>query len=117
MFVTGGWFYSRLPNRKMKQKQIIRQKFRDAVFGRDGHKCVFCDIVTDLDAHHITDRSLMPNGGYIKENGITLCPSHHLDAETFHISGGTEWVEGMHPNDLYRMIGSSHEKAVDIDSR
>jgi hypothetical protein len=98
--------------RRLKRKQLVRAKFRDAVFDRDGHKCKFCDVTEDLDAHHITDRSLIPNGGYVKENGITLCPKHHMDAEQYHITGGAGYIEGMHPNDLYEMIGSSYEKAV-----
>ena len=61
----------------MKSKKLIRQKFRDEVFGRDGYKCVFCGKTNNLDAHHITNRNEMPNGGYVKENGITLCPVHH----------------------------------------
>lgn len=101
----------------MKQKQIVRQNFRGAVFKRDGFKCKFCDVTTDLDAHHITDRTLMPNGGYVKENGITLCPVHHMMAEKFHISGGSEWDENMHPNDLYFKINSSYELAVRISER
>lgn len=96
----------------MKKKQMIRQKFRESVFGRDGYKCVFCDVTKNLDAHHITDRSLMPNGGYVPENGISLCPEHHIQAEQFHISDGNTWIDGMHPNDLYRKIGSSYELAV-----
>ena len=94
------------------QKQKIRAKFRDDVFERDGHKCKFCDRTDDLDAHHIRDRTEMPNGGYVRANGITLCPDHHMMAERFHISGGAEWEPGMHPDDLYALIGSSHEKAV-----
>lgn len=94
----------------MNKKQI-RQVFRDAVFGRDG-KCVFCGKTENLDAHHITDRNEMPNGGYVKENGITLCPEHHLQAEKFHISGGKEWDEGFHPDDLYKKIGSSYFSAL-----
>jgi len=101
----------------MNQKKLIRQKFRDAVFARDGHRCVFCSETKNLDAHHITDRSLMPNGGYVKENGITLCPQHHYDAELFHISDGHKCIVGMHPNDLYAKIGSSHEKAVAASER
>lgn len=96
----------------MKRKKIVRQKFRDDVFGRDGHKCVFCDITENLDAHHITDRSLMPNGGYVKENGISLCEQHHLDAEEFHMTNGSRWIKGMHPDDLYEIIGSSYTLAV-----
>lgn len=94
------------------EKQKVRERFRDGVFARDGHKCVFCDRADDLDAHHITDRSLCPNGGYVKSNGITLCPDHHMLAERFHVSGGAEWEPGMHPSDLYVKIGSSKEKAM-----
>ena len=94
-----------------RKKQTIRCRFREAVFERDGHKCVFCDETEDLDSHHITDRSLMPNGGYVKENGITLCKWHHLLAENHHSSGGEDYNEGMHPNDLYVIIGSSHGMA------
>jgi len=98
----------------MKKKQIIRNKFREAVFQRDGHRCKKCGTKdVKLDAHHITDRNDMPGGGYVPENCITLCdPSCHMLAEKFHISGGQEWEEGMHPSDLYKMIGSSHEKAL-----
>ena len=98
----------------MKKKQLIREQFRTAVFTRDKNTCKIknCQITENLDAHHITDRSEMPNGGYVKENGITVCPDHHLMAEKFHISEGKEWEEGMHPDELYRMIGSSKEIAL-----
>lgn len=88
----------------MKQKQKIRQKFRNDVFQRDGHKCVFCNKTEKLDAHHITDRNEMPNGGYVLENGITLCPEHHLLAEEYH---NGKIIEGWTPDDLYKKIGSS----------
>jgi hypothetical protein len=101
----------------MKRKHLIRLQFREAVFRRDGHKCVFCDVTQDLDAHHITDRNLMPNGGYVKENGITLCSKHHIDAEAFHISGGATWVEGFHPNDLYKVVDSSYDQAYNASLR
>lgn len=95
-----------------KQKKQIRQQFRDAVFDRDDNRCVFCGYTEDLDAHHITDRNEMPNGGYVAENGITLCPVHHEEAEKFHITGGKEWVPGKHPDDLYKIIESSKELAI-----
>ena len=101
----------------MNTKKLIRQAFRDAVFRRDRFTCKFCNVKQDLDAHHITDRSLMPNGGYVKQNGITLCPQHHLEAELFHITEGREWTPGMHPDDLYKMIGSSHTLAVEAARR
>ena len=96
---------------KVTQKEAVRFAFRQAVFKRDGNKCVFCGCKEELDAHHITDRGEMPNGGYVKENGITLCQAHHLDAERYHISHGKQWRQGMHPNDLYKIIGSSREQA------
>ena len=94
------------------QKKLIRKNFRDVVFKRDDNKCVFCDITKDLDAHHITDRTLMLSGGYVLENGITLCPEHHFTAEIWHTSQHQNWEEGYHPDDLYKMIKSSYEKAV-----
>lgn len=100
-------------------KKKIRQKFRDDVFKRDRCKCKTCGAThlenTEefLDAHHITDRTLMPNGGYVKENGISLCKDKcHMKAEKFHITEGQEWEEGFHPDDLYKMINSSKEIAV-----
>ena len=101
----------------MKKKQLIRIKFAEAVFKRDKHKCLFCDCTVDLDAHHVTDRNSIPNGGYVMENGITLCPIHHMMAEKYHISGGAEWEENMHPDDLYRLIGSSKELAFKASER
>ena len=120
----------------MSKKKEIRRKFKEDVFKRDKYTCVACSFkYTEeesekyLDAHHITDRNEMFNGGYVKENGISLCKyaqpnkmeltsnseegSCHMKAEKFHISGGEEWEEGMHPDDLYKLIGSSKELAVE----
>jgi hypothetical protein len=98
-----------------KQKKSIREKFRNDVFERDHHRCVMCGRSDcKLDAHHISDRHTIPNGGYVKENGITLCDvpgGCHEKAEQFHISGGKEWVAGYHPNDIYAKIGSSYARA------
>ncbi len=44
-------------------------------------------------------------------NGISLCEQHHIDAEKFHITKGKQWVDGMHPNDLYVHINSSYDLA------
>ncbi len=111
----------------MSRKKQIRKNFRNAVFKRDNNTCKICGykppadkIIEELDAHHITDRNEMPNGGYVKENGITLCcigENCHLKAEQFHISGGTKWVENMHPNDLYLLINSSKEEAIQASER
>lgn len=106
------------------KKKQVRQAFRDSVFNRDGYKCVMCPFKTtkeradeDLDCHHITDRHEIVNGGYVKENGISLCGSCHVKAEKYHISGKTEWEPGFHPDDLYKKIGSSYEKAVQASEK
>ena len=88
------------------KKKEIREHFRNACLIRDKHKCVFCDIREDLDVHHITDRNKIPNGGYVKENGITLCSEHHRQAEAYHASEGALWYPGMRPEDLYKKIVS-----------
>ena len=54
----------------------------------------------------------MPNSGYAVENGIALCPIHHMLAEQFHITHGQEWEKGFHPDDLYKLINSSKEEAI-----
>lgn len=96
----------------MSNKKKIREEFREAVFKRDGYKCRFCSRTENLDAHHITDRHEMPNGGYVKENGITLCQEeHHPLAEVYHSTGTA--APGFSPDDLYKKIYSSHAKAVE----
>ena len=94
----------------MNQKKKVRKRFRDSTFERDGHKCVTCktkDI--KLDAHHITPRVKMPNGGYVKENGISLCEPCHLKAEQFLQNEITD--KNFSPKNLYKLIGSSYAEA------
>lgn len=64
-----------------------------------------------LDAHHVTPREDMPNGGYVKENGISLCKNQcHLKAEEY--LQGTALHEGFSPEELYKKIRSDHVRAV-----
>ena len=116
----------------MSKKKRVRGAFRAAVLGRDRYRCVMCrkpgtdrqggdghkpfhpdvpgDQLVPLDAHHITDRNQMPNGGYVPENGITLCDDGcHRLAEVFHQTGIPH--PGFSPADLYALIGSSPETA------
>lgn len=62
-----------------------RDDFRDIVFARDGHKCVVCKKPA-IDAHHIIERRLWPDGGYYIANGVSLCEEHHLAAEATTLS-------------------------------
>jgi hypothetical protein len=57
-----------------------RDEFNVAVRERDGGSCVECGG-PGSDAHHILDRSLWPDGGYHRDNGVLLCGDCHLRAE------------------------------------
>lgn len=103
-------------------KKEIRANFRNSVFKRDNNKCMLCGRTdVKLDAHHITNRNEMLNGGYVTSNGITLCDDGengcHYKVEAFYDS--EEMIEDthneLHPYNLYKLIGSSYAKA-DIDS-
>lgn len=50
------------------------------MFERDNHKCVNCGR-DGVDAHHIIERKLFSDGGYYIDNGVTLCPACHWEAE------------------------------------
>ena len=71
----------------MEPKLLTRDQFRESVFARDGHKCVFCGKGAEdtpegkLDAHHIIERRLWTDGGYYLDNGVTVCEEHHLECE------------------------------------
>jgi 5-methylcytosine-specific restriction endonuclease McrA len=93
------------------RKQATRAAFREAVFTRDGYRCRVCGASdTELDAHHISDRTTMPDGGYVKENGISLCKSCHRLAEQLWETGVA--APGFTPDQLYALIGSSHTQAL-----
>ena len=93
-------------------KKLIRQNFVVAVFKRDNDSCRMCGAKA-VDAHHVTDRHEIPNGGYVPENGIALCAKCHEKAEVWHASGKTIWTPGYHPDDLYTVIGSDCVKALE----
>ena len=117
-----------------KNKKQIRKDFRDAVFKRDKYTCQVCGQkyspnqsspeLKIVNAHHIIDRNLMDNGGYCKENGITVCDSNgnftgeiscHMIVEQWHITNGdVAKVNNEHrPESLYKKIGSSYELALE----
>lgn len=99
------------------EKKLIRKIFRDSCFKRDKYCCAKCNFKSslekaeqELDAHHITDRTLMPNGGYVALNGISLCAPCHEKAEVFHSTGTP--IPGYSIEELYKCIGSTYERAV-----
>lgn len=65
---------------------LSRDDFRNAVFKRDGRKCVVCGVPA-VDAHHLVERRLFgSSGGYYLSNGVSVCEEHHLKAESTEIS-------------------------------
>ena len=98
-------------------KKAIRKRFREDVFARDKYRCAACgkpgrdrqggskhlkfhknkgEEQCFLDAHHIVSRDIAKDGGYVLENGITLCPGCHIKAE--------ENEDGYKVEDLKAMI-------------
>jgi len=108
----------------MSDKSKIRKQFRKSVFKRDGYRCKCCGVagkdrqddelnktLVDLDAHHIINRNELPNGGYVKENGITVCTECHFKCESYWECGVS--IPGFSPEDLFKLIGSSREEATE----
>ncbi len=95
-----------------QDKKKIRQAFRDAVFSRDNNCCKVCGSNKGkLDAHHITPRTNIANGGYVLENGVSLCANCHEKAEEYYKTGTI--ILGYSPEELYNLIDSSVEKAIE----
>lgn len=64
---------------------LTRDQFREGVFVRDKHQCVFCEKPA-VDAHHILERRLWTDAGYYLNNGASVCQDHHLECEMTNIS-------------------------------
>lgn len=109
------------------KKKNVREAFRKAVFQRDRYTCRVCNrhgrcrqtgekimvgAMSLLDAHHICPRELMPHGGYVQENGVSLCEHCHKEAEDYLEQFGVDGPPGtFSPQGLYWKIGSSLELA------
>lgn len=76
-----------------------RSWFREACVRRDDATCVvpWCGEAVDTDPsgdgeiHHIIERKLWDDGGYIPENGACVCNTHHRYAETNYIPPQAFW--------------------------
>jgi hypothetical protein len=64
---------------------LLRDEFRARVFQRDKGRCVLCSAPA-VDAHHILERRLWPDGGYYLDNGASVCGACHLECEMTAIS-------------------------------
>jgi hypothetical protein len=63
------------------EKLFSREGFLEQVMRRHAGKCAFCTHLA-IDAHHILDRKLFPDGGYYLNNGAAVCEAHHWLCET-----------------------------------
>ncbi len=69
-----------------REKDEIRADFRKLVFARDSGRCIvpLCNAPA-VDAHHLIERALWNAkeefGGYIVDNGVSVCEAHHRHAE------------------------------------
>lgn len=76
-----------------------REKFREVCVDRDGGGCIAptCpnEVTVDPDGpgevHHIIERKLWESGGYIPENGASVCNKHHQMAEENEIPPQAFW--------------------------
>ena len=100
----------------VSKKKEIRKAFRDACFKRDKYACVMCGFksspekaMEDLDCHHICPREHMPAGGYVADNGISLCQRCHLKAEAILHNEYSD--PDFSPFNLLEKIGSTYDKA------
>ena len=60
--------------RTTKRKAL--SEWSKQVRARD-QKCIVCDCVTNLNAHHVLPKENYKELMYEVINGVTLCPSHH----------------------------------------
>jgi hypothetical protein len=111
----------------MIDKKVRRANFRSLVLKRDKYSCVMCGLTpidgdSVLDVHHICDRTLMPFGGYVPSNGITLCTNRISGIIDCHSQAEQHWgnfshrIEGIviptyTPQALYDKIRSTHLNA------
>lgn len=68
-----------------EDRLLSREAFKQAVFARSKGRCVFC-AAQAVDAHHILERKLFPDGGYYLGNGAAVCEEHHWQCETTRLS-------------------------------
>jgi len=78
---------------------MSRQDFREQVCKRDGGECIVPSCSSNVtpepnepgEQHHIIERELWEDGGYILKNGASVCSRHHQYAETNDIPPQAFW--------------------------
>jgi len=110
---------------------MTRQDFREECVARDGGECLVpgCSATVTSspdgagEVHHIIERKLWPEGGYIPDNGACVCNEHHRLAEDNIIPPQAFWrwadvtrVPYPHPSIAqgYKEFGVYNSKKRDI---
>ena len=82
-------------NDKEKSAKMVgalsRDAFNQSVLKRDNSECVLCGSKDNLCVHHIIERKLWVDGGYYVTNGVTLCPTCHIQAESCFVMPSVLW--------------------------
>ncbi len=84
------------------------QRWRLAVFERDGHKCVLCQSSKDLQADHILPFETHEEKRLDVENGRTLCKPCHIKTESHGASRQKQLMTKNHR--ITDVKGEIHEK-------
>ena len=71
-----------------------RDEFNKAVFERDDGECVLCGDDA-VDAHHVMERKLFEDGGYVLANGASVCSDCHWKCE----------ITLVHPEEVRKVAG------------
>lgn len=91
-----------------------RKQFRHDCKERDNHECIvpWCDNQPD-EVHHILERALWSDGGYIQNNGASVCNKHHRYAEENQIPPQAFWFWAGIPTDNIPLPDQLDTIAVD----
>lgn len=71
------------PINKLIRKSLDYKLWREAVFARDGYKCVFCGAHGYVEADHIKQFAFYPDLRFELSNGRTLCKPCHKETPTY----------------------------------
>lgn len=94
---------------------LARADFEKAAFRASSGRCVRCQSKA-VDAHHIFERKLFPDGGYRPRNAAALCSECHLLAETCQLS--VPEIERLALAPLgWSLLAPPHALALGIDPR
>lgn len=70
-----------------------RKEFRETCLDRDDEQCLVPWCINEAtEVHHILERELWNNGGYIPNNGASVCNKHHRYAESNDIPPQAFWM-------------------------